>query len=154
MSCSQKYYYVRTMIYRYCEKDTRNRSKMILANGNGKTLVHNTRNKANKAAKRNLLGVYIFSFSLLFLIKSYCNYGYGSNGCKLIKFKFYSSRKKNLTPSSLEKMVSVGSVLIKYNCIKLIYQHGYEEMQYPVIMGGRYTKNRFHKEYSSTKIML
>ena len=71
---------------------------------------------------------------------------------KLIKFKFYSSRKKNLTPS--QKMVFVGSVPIKRNCIKLIYQHGYEEMQYPVIMGGRYIKNRFHKEYSSTKIML
>ena len=60
MSCSQKYYYVRRMIYRYCEKDTRNRSKMILANGNGKTLVQNIRNKANKAARKILLRIYIF----------------------------------------------------------------------------------------------
>ena len=59
-SCSQKYYYVRRMIYRYCEKDTRNGSKMILANVNGKTLVQNIRNKANKAARKTLLRIYIF----------------------------------------------------------------------------------------------
>ena len=145
----------------FCKR-TKGIEKIILANGNGKTLVHNIRNKANKAAKRNLLGLNIFRFPSYFLsnLIAIMDMGvmdvYSSEArySKLIKFKFYSSRKKNLTPSSLEKMVFVGSVLIKYNCIKLIYQHGYEEMQYPVIMGGRYIKNRFHKEYSSTKIML
>ena len=115
----------------FCKR-TKGIEKIILANGNGKTLVHNIRNKANKAAKRNLLGLNIFRFPSYFLsnLIAIMDMGvmdvYSSEArySKLIKFKFYSSRKKNLTPSSLEKMVFVGSVLIKYNCIKLIYQHG------------------------------
>ena len=45
----------------FCKR-TKGKEKIILANGNGKTLVHNIRNKPNKAAKSNLLGANIFRF--------------------------------------------------------------------------------------------
>ena len=55
------------MIYVHFSKDTRNRRNIILANGNGKTLVQNIRNKANKAARKILLGLNIFRFPSHFL---------------------------------------------------------------------------------------
>ena len=61
---------------------------MILANGNGKTLVQNIRNKANKAARKILLRLYIFSFPLSLLIKSYNNYGYWSYGKKIFLLQY------------------------------------------------------------------
>ena len=96
-------------LYVFCKR-TKGIEKIILANGNGKTLVHNIRNKANKAAKWNLLGLNIFRFPSYFLsnLIAIMDMGvmdvYSSEArySKLIKFKFYSSRKKNLTPSSLK----------------------------------------------------